>query len=99
GKVDRKCFKCGVGRLWSDSDEDVDLKKDEICLMAHESIEADPRERDPASISEGIRASVIADTKLKPFMQSRTNFVQITKKTSPSATVRKLGQGLAKGKI
>ncbi|GKA59059.1 hypothetical protein Tco_0758372 [Tanacetum coccineum] len=251
GKVDRKCFKCGVGRLWSDTDEDVDLKKDEICLMAHESIEvhsvtlyysssflddetlqneytklckislkvinknnhlknkielldnevfelkerlkrleknkaiseeckscidlhtkneslvpklsrfknsshylqemlenqrlhndrkglgfadhkastsevkmsktsksvvrstsdvpdqADPCERDPASVSEGIRASVIADTKLKPFMQSRTNFVQITKKTSPSATVGnikqppalKLGQGLAKGKI
>ncbi|GJS36122.1 retrovirus-related pol polyprotein from transposon TNT 1-94 [Tanacetum coccineum] len=66
--------------------------------------QADPCERDPASVSEGIRASVIADTKLKPFMQSRTNFVQITKKTSPSATVGnikqppalKLGQGLAK---
>ncbi|GKA09148.1 zf-CCHC domain-containing protein [Tanacetum coccineum] len=59
GKVDRKCFKCGVlnhfisdwpkhsyndqkafvGGSWNDSDEDVDLKKDEICLVAHESNE------------------------------------------------------------
>ncbi|GJW63424.1 hypothetical protein Tco_0115308, partial [Tanacetum coccineum] len=31
---DQKVF---VRGLWSDSDEDLDLKKDEICLMAHES--------------------------------------------------------------
>ncbi|GJY33804.1 zf-CCHC domain-containing protein, partial [Tanacetum coccineum] len=33
---DQKAF---VGGSWSDSDEDEDLNKDEICLMAHNSIE------------------------------------------------------------
>ncbi|GJU55898.1 zf-CCHC domain-containing protein [Tanacetum coccineum] len=33
---DQKAF---VGGSWIDSDEDVDLKKDEICLMAHKSNE------------------------------------------------------------
>nr|GEX50103.1 hypothetical protein [Tanacetum cinerariifolium] len=42
--------------------------------------QADPHEKDPASVRKGIRALVTTDTKLKPSMQSRTNFVQITKK-------------------
>ncbi|GJU17850.1 hypothetical protein Tco_1145816 [Tanacetum coccineum] len=52
----------------------------------------DPFERDPASAIEGIRAPDAAATKLKPSMQSRTNFVQITKKTSSSATVENTKQ-------
>ncbi|GJS81636.1 hypothetical protein Tco_0748177 [Tanacetum coccineum] len=131
---DQKAF---VGGLWSDIDEDEDIKKDEICLMEHKSNEGlgftdhkasasgvkttktsknavknstkdpgqvDPSERDLASVNEGIRATVAADTKLKPSLQSRINFMQITKKTSPSATIGntkqalalKIGQGLAK---
>ncbi|GKA25400.1 zf-CCHC domain-containing protein, partial [Tanacetum coccineum] len=103
---DEKAFVAGS---WSVSDEDEDLKKYEICLMAHESNEgqANPFERDSASVSEGIRAIVAANTKLKSSLQNRTNFVQITKKASPSGTIGKtkqppalkLGQGLAKGKI
>ncbi|GJZ80479.1 zf-CCHC domain-containing protein [Tanacetum coccineum] len=69
--------------------------------------QVDPFKRDLASVSKGIRETIVAYTKLKPYMQSRTNFVQITKKTSPNATLGntkqppalKLGQGLAKGKI
>ncbi|GKA82198.1 hypothetical protein Tco_0788946 [Tanacetum coccineum] len=90
------------------SDEDENLKKDKICLMAHESNEvhsdthyysssslddetwqneysklckislkgqADPFEKDLASVSEGIRATIAANTKLKPSLQNRTNFV------------------------
>ncbi|GJY38979.1 hypothetical protein Tco_0425343, partial [Tanacetum coccineum] len=130
---DKKAFrKAKKLKRGSDSDEDEDLKKDEICLMAHESNEglgftyhkastsgvktaktsknaiedpgqADPFEMDSPNVSEWIRATVTADTKLKPSVQSRTNFMQITKKTSPSATIGntkqpsalKLGQGLA----
>ncbi|GJY23601.1 zf-CCHC domain-containing protein [Tanacetum coccineum] len=132
---DQKAF---VGVTWSDSDEDEYLKKDKICIMAHDSNEGlgftehkastsgvktgktgkndaknvtedpthpDPSERDPTSVSEGIRATVTAGINLKPVLQNRTNFVQITKKTSPSTTVGntkqppalKLSQGLAKG--
>ncbi|GJY59940.1 retrotransposon protein, putative, ty1-copia subclass [Tanacetum coccineum] len=108
---DQKAF---VGGSWSDSDEDEDLKKDEICLMAHDLNEPkivtvvpaqpDPSERDPSSVDEGIRATIAADANSKPVLPDRTNFVQITKKTSPSTTVGntkqppalKLGQGLAK---
>ncbi|GKB72923.1 zf-CCHC domain-containing protein [Tanacetum coccineum] len=34
---DQKAF---VGGSWSDSEEEEELKKDDICLMAHESNEA-----------------------------------------------------------
>ncbi|GJT57074.1 hypothetical protein Tco_0992128 [Tanacetum coccineum] len=113
------------------NDEDEDLNKDEICLMAHDSNEVinknkhlktgknaaikvtedlahpDPYERDLASLDEGIQATIAVGTNLKPVLQNRTNFVQITKKTSPSTTVGntkqtsalKLGQGLVKSKI
>ncbi|GKB59026.1 hypothetical protein Tco_0915212, partial [Tanacetum coccineum] len=109
-----------VGGTWNDSEEDVNSKKDEICLMAHDSneglgftyhkastsgvkmgktgknynknvtedlVHTNPSERDLASIYEGIRAAVAAGTKLKPLLQNRTDFVQITKKNSPSDTV------------
>ncbi|GJS29100.1 zf-CCHC domain-containing protein [Tanacetum coccineum] len=194
---DQKAF---FGGSWSDSDEDEDLKKDEICLMAHDSNEVhsdtlyysssslddetlqneynklckindsltsklakfensshfqqemienqrlhndknglgftehkaltsgvktgktgkiaatkvidvptqlDPSERDLASVVEMIRETVAADSNLKPILQNRTYFVQVTKKTSPSTTIGntkqppalKLWQGLAKSKI
>ncbi|GJY13772.1 hypothetical protein Tco_0383081 [Tanacetum coccineum] len=144
---DQKAF---VGGSWSDSDEDVDLKKDEIYLMAHESNEvinknkllknelldneifelkerlkkleknksldelrlarlnrqkilkkliasdvpdpSDPFESDPASTVKGSRASDAASIKLKSSITSRTIFVQITKKTPPSATVENTKQ-------
>nr|GEW69284.1 hypothetical protein [Tanacetum cinerariifolium] len=37
GKEDRRCFKCGC---WSESDEEEESKRDEICLMALDNNEA-----------------------------------------------------------
>ncbi|GKA56263.1 zf-CCHC domain-containing protein [Tanacetum coccineum] len=111
GNEYRRCFKCGdpnhfisycpkhsyndqkafIGGCWSDSDEVDDPKKDEICLMAHDS-------------NEG---TISADDTSKPILKNRSEFVQVIKKTSPSATVGnvkqtpslKLGQGIGKSKI
>ncbi|GKF15876.1 hypothetical protein Tco_0057338, partial [Tanacetum coccineum] len=60
-----------------------------------------------ASENRGYRATDSADENLKLIFQNRSEFVQITKKTPPSATVGnvkqipalKLGQGLEKSKI
>ncbi|GJS40209.1 retrovirus-related pol polyprotein from transposon TNT 1-94 [Tanacetum coccineum] len=66
-----------------------------------------PSEKAPASVSRGYRATVSASDTLKPKFQNRSEFVQITKKTSPSTTVGntkqpsalKLGQGVGKSNI
>ncbi|GJS69825.1 putative ribonuclease H-like domain-containing protein [Tanacetum coccineum] len=63
-----------------------------------------PSEKVPASANGGYRASGLANEILKPIIQNRSEFVQITKKTSPSTTVRntkqtpslKLGHGVGK---
>ncbi|GJQ90672.1 zf-CCHC domain-containing protein [Tanacetum coccineum] len=186
---DQKAF---VGGCWSDSDENDEPKKDEICLMAHDSNELEknkavseecktcidlrsevdslsskldkfensshflqemienqrlqkdkkglgftehkastsedktrkmgqestkmpfvdlahpePFERVPTSVSGGYRVTISASDTLKPIFQNRSEFVQITKKTSPSTTIGntkqppalKLGQGVGKSKI
>ncbi|GJZ91992.1 hypothetical protein Tco_0664057 [Tanacetum coccineum] len=85
----------------SDSEEDDDPKKDKICLMAHDTNEV------LASAIGGYRAIDSANESLKPILQNRSEFVQVTKKTLPSATVGnvkqtpalKVGQGLGKSKI
>ncbi|GJX94240.1 hypothetical protein Tco_0348826 [Tanacetum coccineum] len=66
-----------------------------------------PSEREPASVSEGYWATESAGETLKLILKNRSEFVQITKKTSRSNTVRntkqppalKLGQGLAKSSL
>ncbi|GJX36725.1 hypothetical protein Tco_0248282 [Tanacetum coccineum] len=68
--------------------------EDEEYVMAAFDVSdpADPFERDPASAVEGIRGLDATAIKLKPSMPSRTNYVQITKKTSPSATIENTKQ-------
>ncbi|GJW65131.1 zf-CCHC domain-containing protein, partial [Tanacetum coccineum] len=66
-----------------------------------------PFEKVSASANGGYRATVSANETLKPILKNKSEFVQITKKTSPSTTVGntkqtlalKLGQGLGKSKI
>ncbi|GJZ86878.1 retrovirus-related pol polyprotein from transposon TNT 1-94 [Tanacetum coccineum] len=66
-----------------------------------------PSAKVPASKKERYRGTVSADDTSKPILQNRIEFVQITKKTSPSDTIGnvkqipalKLGQGLRKSKI
>nr|GEW57561.1 40S ribosomal protein S15a [Tanacetum cinerariifolium] len=64
----------------------------------------EPSEREPGSADERYQETVAAEAYLKPMLQNRNELVQITKKSSPSATIRntkqppalKLGQGLQK---
>ncbi|GJS36604.1 zf-CCHC domain-containing protein [Tanacetum coccineum] len=66
-----------------------------------------PSEKVPASVSGGYRITVSASDTLKPILQNRSEFVQITKKISPITTVGntkqpptlKLSQGIGKSKI
>nr|GEY29391.1 hypothetical protein [Tanacetum cinerariifolium] len=91
-------------KAWTSGVNTTKTSKNAVKNTMEDLGQADPFERNPASVSKGIRATVVADTKLKPSMQSRTNFVQITKKTSPTVAVGntkqppnfKLGQGLTK---
>nr|GEX24270.1 UBN2 domain-containing protein [Tanacetum cinerariifolium] len=103
---------------WSDTEEDDDSKKDEICLMAHDLNEEStkmpsvepahtvPPAMVPTRESRGYRATDSADEVLKLILKNRSEFVQITKKTPPSATVGnvkqtptlKFGQGHEKAK-
>nr|GEU32355.1 hypothetical protein [Tanacetum cinerariifolium] len=93
-------------KAWTSGVNTTKTSKNAVKNTMEDLGQADPFERNPASVSKGIRATVVADTKLKPSMQSRTNFEQITKKTSPTVAVGntkqppdfKLGQGLTKGK-
>ncbi|GKG12472.1 hypothetical protein Tco_0346709, partial [Tanacetum coccineum] len=96
GFIDHKALTSGV--------KTAKMSKNAAKSAIEDLGQADPFERDPASVSEDIRVTVAADTKLIPSLQSRTNFVQITNKTSRSSTVGntkqppalKLGQGLSK---
>ncbi|GJW62312.1 zf-CCHC domain-containing protein [Tanacetum coccineum] len=66
-----------------------------------------PFEKVPASTNGGYRATDLANEILKPILQNKSEYVQIIKKTSPSATIGnnkqtpalKLGQRLGKSKI
>ncbi|GJV03075.1 zf-CCHC domain-containing protein [Tanacetum coccineum] len=115
---DQKAF---VRGCWSDSKEDDDSKKDEICLIAHDTNEGIGFAEDKSSTSEvktgkmgqentkvssvepahtvpsakvpgseNERYHRIASAKeiLKPILQNRSEFVHVTKKTLPSATLR-----------
>ncbi|GJS76403.1 hypothetical protein Tco_0726284 [Tanacetum coccineum] len=83
------------------------ISKNSAIKLTVDPAQPEPSEREPASTDEGYRATVSAGRILKPILQNRNEFVQITKKMSPSATIGntkqppalKLGQGLEKSKI